>query len=513
PALRETLAKGSAARLTELRESLTPMNALADRIEETIVPEPPASIRDGGFIRKGFHAELDELRALGSDVQEWLAKFQEEEREKTGIQTIKVKFNKVFGYYIEVSKAKSGDVPPEYVRKQTLVNAERYITPALKEQEEKILSAEEKIRALEEELFYELREETASHVAELRALARASAELDVLFAFADLASARNYCRPKMTGDRRIKITGGRHPVVETLLDTGDFIPNDTTLDPGDGQIHLITGPNMAGKSTYLRQVALIQILAQTGSWVPAKSARLGVVDRVFTRVGASDDLARGQSTFLVEMTETANILHNATGESLVLLDEIGRGTSTYDGVSIAWAVVEYLHDHASVAAKTLFATHYHELSELEGRLERVRNFSVRVEERGEEIVFLRRIGPGSIDRSYGIQVARLAGLPAPVIRRAMEVLRKLEQDHPQQPVGAPIARDRSPQIDLFPGEGDTILEELRALDPNQVTPFDALSKLKDYRDRLREDEGGPGTDGTGGEDAAPPNENAKEPRS
>ena len=465
------------------------MTALAERIEATIVPEPPASVRDGGFIRKGFHAELDELRALGSDVQEWLARFQEQERERTGIPTIKVKFNKVFGYYIEVSKARADDVPTEYVRKQTLVNAERFITPELKEQEEKILSAEERIRALEEELFLELREEAASHASELRTIARSASEIDVLLGFADLAAARGYCRPNVTQDRTLAIHEGRHPVVETLLSAGEFIPNDTRLDPEAEQIHLITGPNMAGKSTYLRQVALIQILAQMGSWVPATSADLGVVDRVFTRVGASDDLARGQSTFLVEMTETANILHNATGDSLVLLDEIGRGTSTYDGVSIAWAVVEYLHDHAPVAAKTLFATHYHELSELEERLDRVRNFSVRVEERGEEIVFLRKVGPGSIDRSYGIQVARLAGLPRTVIRRAMQVLRTLETEHPQQPVAAPLAREKSPQIDLFPDERDTILDELRGLDPDRVTPFDALAKLREYQERLREEEG------------------------
>ncbi len=475
---------GARSRLfARLAAGIDPLTPLADLIHEAIVDSPPAMVRDGGVIRPGYHEELDELRGIGNSGQEWIIEFQRRERERTGIPTLKVAFNKVFGYYIEISRAKSKDVPPTYVRKQTLVNAERFITPELKEQEDRILGAEERIREMEEELFLEVRRAAASEAVRLRRTGENAAAIDVLFALGEAAAKRRYCRPKVNDGTRTVIRGGRHPVVETILPPGNFIPNDTRIDCDESQIHLITGPNMAGKSTYLRQVALIQYLAQLGSWVSADSAELGVADRIFTRVGASDDLARGQSTFLVEMTETANILHNATNRSLILLDEIGRGTSTLDGVSIAWAVVEFLHKESSIAARTLFATHYHELADLADRLERVRNFSVRVKEWNDKVVFLRRIVPGSVDRSYGIQVARLAGLPNEVIRRAKQVLRHLEKEHGNAPLRISSVGD-TPQIDMFQREREEILEEIVNLVPEELTPLEALRKLTELKRRI-----------------------------
>jgi len=484
PELGEVVARGESPLCKEIALRLTPLDDVADRIEETLVDEPPPLLKEGGVIRDGFHAELDELRYVGAHGQNWIASFQGEERKRTGISTLKVAFNKVFGYYIEVGKSKASEVPPTYTRKQTLVNAERFITPELKEQEEKILGAEEKSRALEEELFLLLRKEVAGRGPEIRRLGEAVAELDVLLAFADTAVRRKYCRPTVGMGNQILIEKGRHPVVEAILGPGEFIPNDTLLDADENQIHILTGPNMAGKSTYLRQVALIQILSQAGSFVPAEKADLGVVDRIFTRVGAADDLARGQSTFLVEMTETANILHNATGRSLVLLDEIGRGTSTFDGVSIAWAVVEYLHRHRERGAKTLFATHYHELAVLAEQLERVHNYCVQVKEWKDRIVFLRRIAPGSVDRSYGIQVARLAGLPQEVIDRAKEVLHHLEEEHASTPERIRPADAVPFQISLFQRDEEKIVEELRTIDPERITPIESLRLLKEWRDRI-----------------------------
>jgi len=490
PEARRLLSGSESPLLRELAERLEPLEDLARRIERAIVDEPPAGAREGGIIRPGYDPELDELRGIGSDGKGWIASFQDAERKRTGIGNLKVGFNKVFGYYIEVSKTRAEEVPPTYVRKQTLVGAERFITPELKEQEDRILGAEERIREREEELFLEVRGAAAAEGPRIRGNGEAIAAIDVLFALADTAVRRRYARPVVDRSNRIRIRAGRHPVVEAILGPGKFIPNDTDLSSGESQIHVLTGPNMAGKSTYLRQVALIQILAQTGSFVPAESAELGVADRIFTRVGAADDLARGQSTFLVEMTETANILHNATARSLVLLDEIGRGTSTFDGVSIAWAVVEYLHRLAEEGPMTLFATHYHELAALSESLARVRNFSVLVKEWGDRVVFLRQVVPGSVDRSYGIQVARLAGLPDEVIRRAKEVLAHLEQGHVTKPsdvLGKGVPR----QIALFRSEEERIGDEIREIDPDRTAPLEALRLVQEWKKRL-EESGGPG---------------------
>ncbi|MFH1277033.1 MAG: DNA mismatch repair protein MutS [Candidatus Eisenbacteria bacterium] len=484
PLLAARIGDAESPEIRGLTERLEPLDEIADLIARAVVDEPPLGTKEGGIIRAGYHAEIDELRSVGADGKNWVASFQKKERERTGIPSLKVGFNKVFGYYIEISKARSEAIPPTYVRKQTLVNAERYITPDLKEQEERILGAEERIRALEEELFLEVRGRVAEETVRIRRLGETAAALDVLLSFAETAVRRKYRRPKVDGRSRIRIVKGRHPVVEALLGPGEFIPNDTEIDAADGQIHILTGPNMAGKSTYLRQTALIQILAQVGSFVPADEAELGAADRVFTRVGASDDLARGRSTFLVEMTETANILHNATERSLVLLDEIGRGTSTFDGVSIAWAVVEHLHRDPEKGPMTLFATHYHELAVLASKLERVRNFSVLVKEWGHSVVFLRQVVPGSVDRSYGIQVARLAGLPDEVIRRAREVLAHLEREHTTTPADV-LGRDIPKQISLFRSEGEVIADEIRETDPDRITPVEASERIRAWRERLR----------------------------
>lgn len=455
PLLKSLLADSPAPRLAELGSALQPLPALTDQVEAALVTEPPANLKDGGVIREGVHAELDELRAASTEGKKWLAKFQAEEQTRSGIKSLKIRHNKVFGYYIEISKANLDLVPEDYQRKQTLVNAERFITPALKEVENKILGAQERSVALEQELFAHLREEVLKCTLDIQQSAEALAEIDVLAGFAERALRLSYCRPVMCDDGVIDIRDGRHPVIETLEDGERFVPNDSYLDNTDYQLHILTGPNMAGKSTYIRQVALITILAQMGSYVPASSARISVVDRVFTRVGASDDLARGRSTFMVEMQETANILNNATPKSLVILDEIGRGTSTYDGISIAWAVAEHLHNRPESKAKTLFATHYHELTQLTESLSGAKNFSVAVRERGEQIVFLRKIVEGAADRSYGIQVGRLAGLPESVVARAREILYGLEagqhgQGQPQLLQPKPRRKKEDPdQMKLF----------------------------------------------------------------
>jgi len=435
PDLKELLRESAAARLRSLGEGMKPLPELTDVMDASLVDEPPANLKDGGVIREGVHPELDELRNASTEGKNWLANFQVEEQERTGIKSLKIRHNKVFGYYIEVSKANLDLVPEDYQRKQTLVNAERFITPALKEVENKILGAQDRSVALEQELFAELRSKVLEHTAEIQVSAASIAEVDVLGTLSERALSLNYCRPEMGESGTIDIRDGRHPVIETLEDSERFVPNDTFMNGETDQFHILTGPNMAGKSTYIRQVALISILAQMGSYVPASSAKMSVVDRVFTRVGASDDLARGRSTFMVEMQETANILNNATPNSLVILDEIGRGTSTYDGISIAWAVAEHLHNRPESKAKTLFATHYHELTQLPDSLSGAKNYSVAVRERGEQIVFLRKIIEGAADRSYGIQVGRLAGLPDPVVTRAREILFGLEggQKHPGQP--------------------------------------------------------------------------------
>ncbi|NLF18353.1 MAG: DNA mismatch repair protein MutS [Lentisphaerae bacterium] len=428
PGLRAIVDLAPAPLLQRLGADLVELPELTDLIGRAIVDEPPLTIREGGIIRAGFHAGLDELRRAATEGKNWIAGYQSKEQERTGIRSLKVRYNKVFGYYIEVTKANLEMVPEDYLRKQTLVGAERFITPELKEIEDKILGSEEKSKALEYELFQEIREAVVRSTAVIQRVARAIAAVDALASLGDVACRQGYCRPEVVEETVLNIVEGRHPVLDARLQDEPFVPNDTLLDTTENQLAVITGPNMAGKSTYIRQVALLTLMAQMGSFLPARSARIGLVDRIFTRVGAADDISRGQSTFMVEMVETANILNNATPRSLIILDEIGRGTSTFDGLSLAWAVAEYLHDEPRVKARCLFATHYHELTELSLTLNGVKNYNVAVKEYGDKIVFLRKIMPGGTDKSYGIHVARLAGLPRQVIRRAGEVLTNLECD-------------------------------------------------------------------------------------
>ena len=439
-----------------LEKSIELLPTLGKMIDEAIDDEPAISTKDGGMIRRGFSADLDELRDAAGKGKQWLAEFQMAERERTGIKSLKVRYNKVFGYFIEITKSHLSMVPEEYTRKQTMTNAERFITPELKEYENKILGAQERAVTLELELFIQLRDEVVKEIDTIQRNARAVAEADVLAAFAENALTRHYVRPEMSEDDALEIRDGRHAVVEQMPNAERFVPNDTTLNCIDHQLIIITGPNMAGKSTYIRQVALITIMAHIGSFVPASEAKIGLVDRVFTRVGASDDLARGRSTFMVEMQETANILNNATPKSLIVLDEIGRGTSTFDGISIAWSVAEFLCTNPAVRAKTLFATHYHELTDLSLTMPGVQNANVLVKERGDQITFLRKIVPGSADKSYGIHVARLAGLPASVLNRANEILKNLEEGEFESEGTPKIARQRprrrkrdDSQMDLF----------------------------------------------------------------
>jgi DNA mismatch repair protein MutS len=427
PALQECVLNHPAERLGSLASQLVPLPDLVSLIDRALAEELPITIKEGGLIRKGYHAELDELRAAATEGKQWLAEFQTREQERTGIKSLKVRHNKVFGYYIEITKSNLDAVPSDYIRKQTIVNAERFITPELKEYENKILGAQDRSVALEYELFLEIRDACVKETARIQQTAEAVAELDALGALAERALALRYVRPVMSGSDALFIRDGRHPVIEQMAEAERFVPNDTKLDGSDHQLIIITGPNMAGKSTYIRQVALIVIMAQMGSFVPAALAEVGVVDRVFTRVGASDDISRGRSTFMVEMQETANILNNATPKSLIVLDEIGRGTSTFDGISIAWAVAEFLHNNAAVKAKTLFATHYHELTDLALTMPGIKNYNVLVSEKNDRIAFLRKIVPGAADKSYGIQVARLAGLPVEVLDRAKEILGNLEE--------------------------------------------------------------------------------------
>jgi DNA mismatch repair protein MutS len=457
---------------------------LAELLETSIVDEPPLLMRDGGLIKDGYHDELDRLRDLRSGGKGFIAQLEETERERTGIKNLKVGYNNVFGYYIEVTKA-SGHiaVPSEYHRKQTTANAERYITPALKEYEAQVLGAQEKIVDLEFQLFCRVRDQIAdAYTAPVLKLAKAVARLDVFAALAEVALQQRFVRPEVHDGETLTITAGRHPVVESLQSGTLFVPNDTYLDGDRTRLHIITGPNSAGKSTYLRQVALIVLLAQIGSFVPADAASIGLVDRIFTRVGAHDDLSSGQSTFMVEMNETASILNNATPRSLVILDEVGRGTSTYDGLALAWAVAEYLH---AVGAKTLFATHYHHLNELEKTLPGAKNFRVAVKEQGEHIVWLRKIMPGGTDKSYGIQVARLAGVPDPVLRRAGEVLKALEAGgKDKSPAKSLAAETKKLQMTLFEAESHPVLDELETLDLGTLSPIEALTKLYDLQRKL-----------------------------
>jgi DNA mismatch repair protein MutS len=452
----KSLLDGKGTLLESLGGEITALPELVALIDSALVDEPPINLKDGGVIRPGYHDELDELREAATQGRKWLADFQTSEMARTGIKSLKVRHNKVFGYYIEVSKTNLDLVPEEYIRKQTLVNAERYITPDLKEYENKILGAQERSVALEQEIFTEVRRQTVEHLEHIQRNALAIGQVDVLSTFAERALSNNYARPVMSDSGRLDIRDGRHPVVEMMPDAERFVPNDSILDRESHQLIIITGPNMAGKSTYIRQVALITIMAHMGCFVPAASAEIGIVDRVFTRVGASDDLARGRSTFMVEMQETANILNNATPRSLIVLDEIGRGTSTFDGISIAWSVAEYLCKNEDMQAKTLFATHYHELTDLALTLPNVKNFSVLVKEKGDSITFLRKIVPGAADKSYGIQVARLAGLPETVIERANDILKNLEEGEFGDTGQPKIAKKRPhklkadiSQLDLF----------------------------------------------------------------
>jgi len=443
PAVLQLTGALKAPLLRELAARVVPQPELVELIGKAIADEPPITIKEGGIIRAGYHAELDSLRHAASEARDWLARYQESEQKRTGIRTLKVRHNRVFGYYIEVSKGQLGNVPAEYTRKQTLVNAERFITPELKEYENRILGAQDRAQALEYELFLEIRNAVVNRTGPIQETAQALGMLDVLAALADRALALGYVRPGLARDGVIRIRGGRHPVVEQMPDAERFVPNDTLLDNTQNQLIIITGPNMAGKSTYIRQVAILVILAQMGSFIPADEASIGLVDRLFTRVGASDDLARGRSTFMVEMQETANILNNATPSSLIVLDEIGRGTSTFDGISIAWAVAEYLHNNPRVKARTLFATHYHELTDLALTMDGVKNYNVLVREKDDRVVFLRKIVPGGSDKSYGIQVARLAGLPPEVVDRAKEILANLEEGEIGETGQPTIAQHRS----------------------------------------------------------------------
>jgi DNA mismatch repair protein MutS len=486
PAVRVALARLQADRLSKLRGAVDELVDLRGHIEATIIPEPPLSLSDGGVIQNGVEKELDDLRDLSRNSKQYLAQIEERERQRTGIGSLKVKFNSIFGYYIEISKANLHLAPTDYERKQTLVNAERFTTPELKEYESKILDAQEKIVEIERRLFAELRGKISAEAKRIRQTALALAEVDVLGGLAHLAALRNYCRPKFDQSGDLEIVEGRHPVIEQQeIGGGDrFVPNDVYLNAGTHNILVLTGPNMGGKSTYLRQTALAVILAQMGSFVPARSARLSVVDRVFTRIGASDNLARGRSTFMVEMTETAAILHTATARSLILLDEVGRGTATYDGLAIAWAAIEYLH--ARVRAKTLFATHYFELTELAEQLSGVKNYHVSVKETGGGIVFLRKVEPGAADRSYGIEVAKLAGLPHEVTERAREVLAEHESAERQtsEHLTPGAEAPRAAQLTIFTALSQPVVEKLREVDLNRLTPLEALNLLAELKKEL-----------------------------
>ncbi len=477
--------------ITYLSNQINTLSEIKSLIERAIADDPPFGLKDGGLIKKGFNADIDELREISSSGKDFIASLQAREKKKTGITSLKVGYNKVFGYYIEVTKANLSQVPDNYIRKQTLVNGERFITPELKEYEAKVLNAEEGLKNLEYEVFTKIRDEISTTTEKLQKTSSAIAEIDTLHSLANVARKYNYECPVVDDGDTIQISESRHPVVERLLSGEKFIPNDCLIDSNSNNISIITGPNMAGKSTYMRQIALIVLMAQIGSFVPAKETRIGIVDRIFTRIGASDVITQGQSTFMVEMIETANILNNATGRSLILLDEVGRGTSTFDGISIAWAVVEYIAKN--LRTRTLFATHYHELTELSLILDGIKNLNVAVKEWGDEIIFLRRIEEGAADKSYGIQVARLAGLPVDTIKRAKEILSNLEKAELNE-VGAPklaYASDSKPseskvagQLDLFTTQADPVIKELLGLDILSMTPLEALNKLFEMKKKL-----------------------------
>jgi DNA mismatch repair protein MutS len=483
--LRETMAKEAAPPTRWLLESLKPCQDIVALISRAIAEEPPQSLGEG-VIKEGFSPELDEIRLASREAKKYLANLERQERERTGIKSLKVGYNKVFGYYIEVSKPNLPQVPADYIRKQTLVSAERFFTPQLKEYESLILNAQERLAELEGNIFRQVSSQVGTAADRILETASALAQMDVFCSLGEAAARYGYVRPKLTEEDTIVISGGRHPVVEQMISDEPFVPNDTHLSNRDAQMVILTGPNMSGKSTYLRQVALIVLLAQIGSFVPADSATVGIVDRIFTRVGAQDELAMGRSTFMVEMEETANILNHATPRSLVILDEIGRGTSTYDGISIAQAVAEYIHHHPGMGAKTIFATHYHELVELANFLPRVKNFNVAVAEEDGKVIFLRRIMPGGTDKSYGIHVAQLAGLPRSVIHRAEEVLSSLENDRQRNGPRRERKGSQPQQISLF-ANSSPILDELAQLQVDAMTPLEALTKLYQLKQKVKEE--------------------------
>ena len=490
--IKNLLGETNVKTIVQLNESLLPLEKLVEKISKAIVDSPPLSLADGGVIKAGFSIELDELRDISIHGKDWIANLQKSERERAGISSLKVSYNRVFGYYIEISNAHKEKIPDNYIRKQTLVNSERYITPELKNYEDKILNAEEKIYELESQLFNEIRLTAADEAENIQQNARMIAMLDCFISFADCAESYKYVKPVLDNGDKIEIIDGRHPVIEQILTPGEkFSPNSCTIDNLENQIIILTGPNMAGKSVYLRQLGLIVLLAQIGSFVPAKEAHIGLVDRIFTRVGASDNISAGESTFLVEMQEAANILNNATSKSLILLDEIGRGTSTFDGISIAWAITEYLHENRELSAKTLFATHYHELNEMAEIFPRIKNYKVEVREYDDKVIFLHKVNPGRADHSYGIQVAQMAGLPVFVTNRAKEVLQNLESKEltPYEEKKEKLKKLKQKndiQISLFEVKDDKIRNEIDDIEINNLTPLEALNKLNELKKKVKE---------------------------
>ena len=487
PDVKKALEHTKSDLLQTIEKELDELTDIDQMIEEAIVDEPPISVKEGGLIKLGYDPEIDQLKKATTEGKNWILQLEADEKEKTGIKGLKVGYNKVFGYYLEVTKSNLSMVPDRYIRKQTLTGAERYITEELKNLENQILGAEEKVVLLEYNAFTQIREQIEEQIQRLQKSATLIAMLDVLCSFATVAEDLNYTRPIVDNSGEIQIQDGRHPVIEKMLPSGSFVGNDTKLDKDENRLAIITGPNMAGKSTYMRQVALITLMAQVGSFVPASYAKIGVVDKIFTRVGASDDLSMGQSTFMVEMMEVAEIVREATSKSFVILDEIGRGTSTYDGMSIAWAVAEYISDKEKCGAKTLFATHYHELIELENKLDGVKNYSVAVKEKGEDIIFLRKIVKGGTDESYGVHVAKLAGVPQVVTKRANEILKGLERksmlgNKAQEKENKKVT---SGQLDLYNYKLAEIAHELDKIDINQLTPIDALNELMKIKEKMQ----------------------------
>jgi len=495
PGIKELLLNSESNTLSRIGSNLKPLNNLVEKIQDAMVENPPLSIADGGVIKNGYSPELDELRDISIHGKDWIANLQKKERERTGISSLKVSYNKVFGYYIDVSNAHKDKIPDDYIRKQTLVNSERYITPELKVYEEKILNAEEKIYDLETQLFNELRFFLVTETEAIQQNANLIGMLDCFLSFAECAVQYNYVKPEVDESTQMEIIDGRHPVVERILSPGEkYTPNSCKMENEDTQIIILTGPNMAGKSVYLRQSGLIVLLAQIGSFVPAKSASIGLVDRIFTRVGASDNIAAGESTFLVEMHEAANILNNATKRSLILLDEIGRGTSTFDGISIAWATTEYIHENPELAAKTLFATHYHELNEMADLFPRIKNYKVEVREYDDKVIFLHKVNPGKADHSYGIQVAQMAGLPKFITDRAKEILQNLEGKEltpyeVKKERLAKMKRNDAFQFNLFEVKDDSLRTELGGIEINNLTPLEALNKLSELKKKMNSDIG------------------------